>query len=239
MAQMIFYQNIIPLDREQHRDLRVRNRPGYAPQARETHYVPLGGAEFFQAARDYPIVFSGEGDTLGPVALLGLREGENLFLDDHDQWRGGVHLPAFVRRYPFILADNGEGSGFSIGVDEDSEVLSRAEGDPLFTDDGEYSEALNGYIRLMQEFYQDMQRTRALTQRLVDLDVLVERAVEIGAPDGRTFQLGGLKFVDEQRLAGLSDEQLVALQRDGYLGRVYAHLVSVGNLQRLAADVPA
>ncbi|MDZ7808834.1 MAG: SapC family protein [Arhodomonas sp.] len=141
--------------------------------------------------------------------------------ENDGRWRAGVYMPAFVRRYPFILMENPRArvSGLALMTPASSFPGAR---EALFDAEGQYTETLQGYIRLMQEFYQDMQRTRAFTQRLVELDLLVERAVSVTAPDGETRRIGGVKLVEEQRLADVPDSDIIALQRDGYLGRLYA-----------------
>jgi len=40
--------------------------------------------------------------------------------------------------------------------------------------------------------------------------------------------------VDEKRLTALDDKQLGELMRTGYLGWIYAHLISLGNVHRLS-----
>lgn len=74
--------------------------------AGETNSVILAGVEFSEAAKEYPIVFTQAGDKVVPVALLGLRNEENLFVDGKGGW-DGRYIPSFVRRYPFILAETG------------------------------------------------------------------------------------------------------------------------------------
>ena len=53
------------------------------------------------AAAYYPIVFSDESVPI--AAVVGLRNDSNLFVDSQGQWLADESLPAYVRRYPFIL----------------------------------------------------------------------------------------------------------------------------------------
>ena len=98
VAEVIFYERPVPLNRTAHKDLRLKPIPNMK-FALDAHSVPLTGVEFGLAARDLPIVFAGNdiGDA-GPVALLGLRQNENLFVDANGQWAPNVYIPAFVRR---------------------------------------------------------------------------------------------------------------------------------------------
>src|SRR5690554_1824054 len=117
MTTMLIYNKIIPLNREQHRDLCIRPGAEKAGFSRTTHFVPLAGPEFIQTARDMPIFFAKDAGG-GPIALLGLREKENLFLEQDGAWRGGVYAPAFIRRYPFVLASGDDQDQVTVCIDE-------------------------------------------------------------------------------------------------------------------------
>ena len=101
----LFYKSIVPLSTQFHPN------HGLVPQealnfTRGSHAIPLTVDEFAVAQRSFPIVF-GMGENPAPLALLSLVDGQNLFLDDAGRWQPGAYLPAFVRRYPFMLAKLG------------------------------------------------------------------------------------------------------------------------------------
>ena len=104
---MLFYQQIVPLNDQTH--ARVRMKPlDHFRFALRTNSVPILAGEFAECARCYPIVFAtGEGG-LVPMALLGLREAENLFVSAEGKWLV-PYVPAFVRRYPFVAARGSNG----------------------------------------------------------------------------------------------------------------------------------
>ena len=58
MAEVLFYERPVPLNRTQHKDLRLKSIPG-VKFAAAAHSVPLTVAEFPMAARDVPILFAG------------------------------------------------------------------------------------------------------------------------------------------------------------------------------------
>ena len=99
--------------------------------AGETNSVILAGVEFSEAAKEYPIVFTQAGDKVVPVAMLGLRNEENLFVDDKGGW-DGRYIPSFVRRYPFVLAETGETGQQAVCIDDAYEGFNDDEGEPLF-----------------------------------------------------------------------------------------------------------
>src|SRR3546814_19785183 len=98
----LFYQDLAPLSSVDHADFRVRMMDN-ADFLVGQHAVPLTTDEFTQACRFYPIVFSA-GDNPVPLALMGMNEGINTFVDDKGKLLNPVYVPAYIRRYPFLLA---------------------------------------------------------------------------------------------------------------------------------------
>ncbi|MGM0594252.1 MAG: SapC family protein [Pseudomonadota bacterium] len=232
MASLFFYKDIVALNREDHGDLRLGNADGKVEFAAETNLMPLAGTEFGQAARDYPIVFAGEEDELGPVAILGLRQGQNLFVESAGNWLPGHYVPAFVRRYPFILAETGEDGDFTVCIDRSWEGFGAEEGDLLF-EEGEESKRLKEIIDFLRMFHAEMLRTRTFTKKLKELELLVRKDIQLTDAQGNAFAIRDAQVVDEERLAKLEDEQVLALHKEGFLGWIYAHLISLGNTTRL------
>lgn len=234
MASLLFYQNPVPLNREAHKNLRVKPIASDFGFAANTNSVPLAAAEFYDAQKDYPIVFAGQGDDIAPVALLGLRQSENLFIEKGRQWDGD-YVPVFVRCYPFVLArGNAENSDYLVCIDEASPAIAKSGGEPLFNDDGRESDYLCRNIDLLSEFQGHMRRTREFTQRLKAAGLLKEITLQVVPEGTEPLALQGLQIVDEVKLMTLEDAKLLELFRLGELGWVYAHLASLRNVQRLS-----
>lgn len=231
MTTMLLYKEIKALNRDEHKGLKLKPADdcGFAAQ---THLVPLAGLEFFQAARHYPIVFIGQGDQLMPIALLGLTEGQNTYLDDAQQWQANTYVPAFVRRYPFVLAQDGA-DNFTVCFDAAYSGWNEEEGRELFTGEGENSAYLNEMIQFLQNFTREMERTRELVKTLNELELLTPRTLQLSHASGESFVLRDFQAVDEAKFAALSDEQVLGLHKQGFLGWIYAHLMSLGNANQL------
>ncbi|MCL5041123.1 MAG: SapC family protein [Gammaproteobacteria bacterium] len=231
MPTLLLYKDIKALNRDEHKGLKLKSS-GDCAFAADTHLVPLAGLEFFQAARSYPIVFIGEGESISPIALLGLLEGQNSYLQDDMQWRANTYVPAFIRRYPFVLAQ-GDNDSFTVCLDEAYTGWNQQEGRELFTAEGENSDYLNEMIQFMQNFTVEMQRTRAFVARLQELELLVPRTLKLTHTSGENFVLRDFMAVDEDKFLKLEDEQVLSLNKEGFLGWVYAHLMSLGNANAL------
>lgn len=241
MAEVLFYERPVPLNRTAHKDLRLKPIPNMK-FALDVHSVPLTGVEFALAARDMPIVFAGNDiASAGPVALLGLRQNENLFVDIQGQWLPGAYVPAFVRRYPFVLAEKPagqEGDDFAVFLDEGYEGFNTAEGDRLFNEDGSDTEMLTRAVGFLGEFQQHVARTRWFMDQLRKHDLLEPRNISMrkGSPDnqdGHVINLNGLFVVNEEKLRQLDEKTAQEFLREGVAGWIYAHLISMNNLDRL------
>lgn len=240
MAEVIFYEHPVPLNRADHKDLRLKS-VSHLKFAMNTHSVPLTGPEFGLAARDLLIVFAGnDAASAGPIVLLGLRENENLYVDEAGQWEKDLYVPAFVRRYPFVLAEKPagqEGGDFTVFLDDRFEGFNTAEGQRLFNEDGTDTELLTNAVGFLSEFQQNIERTRWFMQQLVKHDLLEPRNVQLhkGDPEsGRAITLNGLFMVNEDKLRALDEKTTHELMREGVLGWIYAHLLSLANIDRLA-----
>lgn len=229
MAEMMFYERVVALSDQTHGRLKVQPAASFA-YAAKTNSVPLLASEFFESAREYPIVFARGQDGPLPAALLGLRENENLFVDSSGKW-DARYVPAFVRRYPFVPA-NGPSGELLICIDEASPCFSTDKGEALFVD-GKPTPQLDHAVKFLREFHQAALTTELLGRRLDELGLLRQADSLAQLNDGTQFRLNGLHVVDEARLRALDKEVIQELFANGSLGVIYAHLISLGDLAGL------
>jgi hypothetical protein len=234
MTTMLLYRDIKALNRDDHKGLKLKPAR-HCEFAAASHLVPLAGLEFFQAARYYPIVFIGEGEQAMPIALLGLSDGHNSFLNADQQWKPNTYVPAFVRRYPFVLAQSDQ-DNFTVCFDAAYEGWNEDEGRELFSADGQNSEFLNEMIQFLQNFTAEMDRTRVFVSLLNEMGLLANRTLRLTHDSGETFVLSDFLAVDEEQFSKLTDEQVLTLHKAGVLGWVYAHLMSLGNANQIFDD---
>jgi len=235
VAEVLFYERPVPLNRNDHKDLRIKPIPNLK-FAKTVHSVPLTGVEFPAAARDLPILFGGQSIAdAGPMALLGLRQNENLFLDQDGQWAQGMYIPAFVRRYPFVLAEKPvgtEGDDFTVFLDEGYEGFSDQEGERLFKEDGTETDMLKNAVNFLGEFQQHVARTKQFMEDLRKHDLLEPRNIRMER-NGNVINLNGLYVVSEENLRKLDAETAHRFLLDGTMGWIYAHLLSLQNIDRV------
>ena len=235
---MIFYQRAIALNRERHQKLHIEPVADHFAFAAKTNAVLLASTEIAEAARDHPIVFAGEaGGPFALAALVGLRDDENLLVDETGRWETNTYIPAIARSYPFALAGDDTASVLTVCVDEAYAGLNEERGEALFDDEGHESAYLKRVLDFLRAFHADMQRTREFAARLNELGLLVSKTVTVNTPEGGATDrrvLNGVWVVDEEKLRAIDDARVVELFRNGYMGWIYAHLLSIRNVQRLA-----
>jgi hypothetical protein len=223
----IFYQDLQPLSSSVHAGFSTRGADK-APYFAQAHAIPLTVDEFVSAQRYSPIVFSA-GDNSVPLALMGLNEGVNVFLDDEGKAYNPFYVPAYVRRYPFILARlQPDAQELSLCFDPKSELVGEfADGLPLFDGD-KPSENLNNILKFCEDFEIAAQRTSAFMREVEELDILIDGEVAI-QPDGaeQPYVYRGFRMVDEAKFRELHGDQLRKLNQNGILQLLMAHMFSL------------
>lgn len=239
---LLFYQRPVALNREAHRAFRIRRSVARYEFAAATNSLPLAAAEFSRAALEYPIVFAGSvAEQALPAALVGLRDAQNLFVDADGNWLDDAYVPAFARRYPFVLADTGAAAGtpYTVCIDEAFDGIGPGtDGEALFDEQGEPARFLREALDFLRDYQQQLRATQAFVQELAARDLLVQRSLRMSTPAGEALRLDGFFVVDEQRLRQLDDVTTAAWLRNGTLGWIHAHLLSLGQTRALLRRLP-
>jgi hypothetical protein len=223
----IFYGGLQPLSSQLHGDFRL-SPSDTAPHLVTTHAVPVTIDEFVSAQRFCPIVFS-TGDNAVPLALMGLNEGVNVFVDADGRPLGEMYVPAYVRRYPFMLARVApDAQELSLCFDPTSGLVGQTEeGSPLF-EDGKPTEATNNVLKFCEEFEMSAQRTVAFVKELQAAELLMEGEVTIQPGDaGQPFVYRGFQMVNEEKVRDLRGDELRKMNQNGLLPLIMAHLFSL------------
>ncbi|MDX1775682.1 MAG: SapC family protein [Desulfobulbales bacterium] len=236
MAQEGIFKNPILLNKVTHKSVKIARVENFS-FARDLNSVLLTGQEFLEASKHYPIVFvSGQNEDIVPLAILGLRDKGNLFIDDEGKWKEGSYMPAFIRRYPFILSENEPGGqSFSVSVDAAYEGFDREEGMPVFDEDGNNSKELDRILEFLKQYQLENMLTREFIKKLVEYNLLKDFSADITMPAGEKIGFRGMKMVNEKALLELEDAKALDLFRRGFFGWIYGHLYSLSNFRALGA----
>src|SRR3954464_8712032 len=175
----IFYNAIEPINLDQHGKMKVRGITSM-PEMGRTHAVPLTVDEFTLVQRHYPIVFSIGGPPV-PIALMGLNEGVNVFLDENGRsYDQNVYVPAYLRRYPFLLAKlRPDTDELSLCFDPTANAIGEDGDGPALFDGDQPSETTKNILAFCEQFETAGQRTQAFMEELLKTGLLMDGEVAI------------------------------------------------------------
>jgi hypothetical protein len=231
----MFYNDLVPLNSNEHSKWKIKGLDN-ASFMQSQHAIPITTDEFINAARNYPIVFS-VGDNSVPLILMGLNEGVNTFMNDEGQFREPAYVPAYVRRYPFMLAKlRPEAEELSLCFDPTANAVGDfKEGDTLFDDD-QPSETTKNILNFCEQFEQAGQRTGQFVQELEKMGLLMDGEVSIQQTGvEKPFIYRGFKMIDEAKLRDLRGDELRKINQNGILPLIYAHLFSLQIMREVFA----
>ncbi len=205
--------------------------------ARRAHAIPIMAAEMPAAMRSYPIVFIGPQKM--PVVLTGVRREENLFIDAGGRWTVPHYVPAYVRRYPFVLAEDAAGGRLALCVDRESErVQPVGTSDVVAFFDGDMPTDTTRQALAFCEQYQAMHNaTRAIMQKIEAFGLLAERRNKITLDSGETINLTDFLVIDEAALNKLDDRSFLQLRAAGALPVIYCQMASMNSWNSLLHEV--
>ena len=230
----LFYKEPRPLRAETHGGKALKKPIAYGFAA-STYAVVLHAQEFRFAAATYPIVFADD-DSAMPLAVLGYRAGQNLFVDEAGNWAAGSYIPSYVRRYPFASGQGVTENEPILYLDEGSDLIvdrdSDPEAEPLF-EGGEPSQRTKDMLSLCAAFQQQTTITNAFIEAVKAQGLLELKEIRLDLPGGQSQQLAGLRIIEEERFNALPDEVYLDWRRNGWLPLVYWHWASMDNFLRL------
>jgi hypothetical protein len=228
MTQMLFYDKVVPVSPTQHGNLCIERVDfGFAAKVNS---VPLMAVEIPLAAREYTIVFAGTEEAVTPVVVLGFSDAQNLYLDENKAWKAD-YVPAFVRRYPFVFAQNEDATQFTLCVDEDWVGCNReGRGQRLFDDQGGQTEYLQNMLKFLSDYQNQFLRTQAFCKKLKDLNLLEPMQAQITLPGGEKRALGGFLGASRARVKTLGADKLAELVKSDELELAYLQMASLNNL---------
>lgn len=231
----LFYNDLMPLNSRDHANWHSRSTES-AGWLVNQHAVPLTAEEFVQASRHYPIVFS-TGDQPVPLALLGLNEGVNTFVDDSGKLTDPVYVPAYARRYPFMLAKlQPESEDLSLCFDPTCDLVGEFdEGNALF-ENGEPTDACKATLDFCRNFEEAGFRTGAFVEDLKKHDLLMDGEVSIQqAGNEQPFVYRGFQMINQEKLRDLRGDVLRTMNQSGMLALIFAHLFSLEHMSEVFA----
>ncbi|MDF2389225.1 SapC family protein [Nostoc ellipsosporum NOK] len=233
-AMPLFYSRPEALNPARHGSLGLTARADFS-FARSAHAIPVVASEMPAAMRSYPIVFIGAGKA--PVIITGVRQNENLFVDAEGRWTAPHYIPAYVRRYPFILAEDPKAPGrLTLCVDRASDrvvdqVLAPLREDKIapFFSGAEPTEATKQALAFCNQFQIDFRATREMVDKIDAHGLFAPRQSKVTLEGGEVLNLTDFQVIDEEAFNKLNDAAFLDLRKSGALGLLYCHLASTNS----------
>jgi hypothetical protein len=223
----VFYTNPVLLRSDLHAGMGLP-QPLSLTFAAKSNAIPLNLEEFAFAARHYPIAFAGAGE-LFPIAVVGMRTAENLFVQD-GAWAPDHYVPAYVRRYPFILLEDKDAATLSLMIDDVPGLLVPAGAQSrAFFEGSTSAQFTREALDFCRAYLAGSLATQGFTKALSDAGILIERQANVAFKDGSRFTLAGLQIIDEEKYRALPDAIITDWFRRGWLDMISLILSSGQN----------
>lgn len=226
----LFYNNPVPLDKNLHSELAIK-KDITLQFTKKVNAVPVNLIEMPQLLHYYPIAFSPDSSAT-PVAILGLRDQENLFVDENGKWQSDTYVPAYIRRYPFIFSEIPGTNQLTLCIDNSDHVVEENGEQKLF-DGGEPSQLSKNALEFCKSYHAAALQTLEFSKALEESGILVTKEAQVNIANSSKINFSGFRVVDEKKLAELPDETIIEWKNKGWLSFIYAHIFSNNQWQRL------
>lgn len=223
----LFYKDLVPLNARDHGAYRSRSTDK-AKWLAGQHAVPLTVEEFPLAQRHYPIIFSAGANPV-PLALMGMNEGVNVFVDDEGTVITDTYIPAYARRYPFMLAKlRPDADDLSLCFDPTSELIGEFDDGLAMFEGQEPTESTKASLNFCEQFEIAAQKTSNFIGELQKHGLIMDGEVNLQLEGmEQPFNYRGFGMVNEEKLRDLRGDILRGWNQNGMLPLIYAHLFSL------------
>jgi hypothetical protein len=221
-----------------HKDLKIITERS-AALGDNVWYAVTFPAEFRNLQRHYPIFFTKNPNDgqFEAVAMFGVEDGENLFLDEYG-WNAS-YIPLNIMRQPFLIGFQEKERGGDtvrepvITVDMDNPRVSLEQGEPVFLEHGGNSDYLEQINSILKVLYQGIAGSKPFFETLTELDLIESFVLDVQLDDGSEHRLAGFYTINEDVLRELDGEKLQMLNRKGHLEAIYMAIASMSNISNL------
>lgn len=232
---------VVMLNIEDHKDLKVITERS-AVYGDDTWYALTFPLEFRTLQTYYPIFFQKHTETgrFFALALLGFREGENLFLDG-DRW-SVPYVPLSIKREPFlighqkVMVEGEERLERVVHIDMENPRVNTDRGERLFMEFGGNSPYLDTVADILDAIHLGLSQADGFMAALEKYELLEGFTLEVQLDNGDKHQLVGLHTINEDKLKDLDSQALVELHEQGYLQSIYMVLASQSNVRKMIQE---
>jgi hypothetical protein len=237
-GNVLFYSTPEPLNNDAHGKIGLRRIDRPFAFAAGAQAVPLTVTEFGVAGLSFPVIFAGE--RRQPLGVMGVGGDTNMFIQPNGLFELGVYVPAYIRRYPFVLANDEARGQMVVCIDRKASMLGDLPDLPFFDPSGQPTEYTKNCIQFCNDYEVEIRRTEQFLALLTELDLFETRKTTFTPtnPDGSSAppqDIAEYYAVSEAKLRALPDDKVRHLLDTGAMSQIYAHLQSLLGWDRLIA----
>ena len=233
-GQMFLYGRPELLNPEQHGALGVSPMDKPFEFAANVRALPLTVSEIPAASRDYPVVF-GSVEQPQPMAVVGIVEDGNLFVDQDGNWEEFRYVPGYVRRYPFGAAHEQSGERYAVVIDADYPGL-KDDGERRLFEGKDATQFTKDAVEFTRRYEDDRRMTQQFYEESKKFDLLAPQTAQY-TPQGGGDPVSFAQYIgfDENKLKELSDSDFADLRKVGLLPIIYGQLTSMVHWRTLVS----
>lgn len=229
----MMFQNPIALDDQRTKTTKVRQITGFS-HAADMHCCAVTVDEYERAARSLPIVFIKDNNGVWTsMCMLGMKQDVNLCVDADGNWAPNTYVPAWIRSYPFTFIRQDDNT-LVPALEQAAFSLDPNEGTPLYNEAGEPTEFMNAALGFLKEYHEAQVRTRRFLMHMEKHELFEQIYADLKVGE-ESFRLAGIYRLDEAKIAKLPADVLAELMTTGIYRLIATHLMSLSNLDTLAA----
>jgi hypothetical protein len=236
LAYPLFYKDPVLLQAQVHADVGILPSTSFA-FADQALSLPVCASEFAAAQRYYPIAFSASTEIPMPMVVTGIEDKQNLFVEKDGTWRQNTYVPAYVRRYPFIVMESPDKSQQMLMIDQASDRYlaksGKSKATRLFDDEGQPTAAGREALGFCAAYLADYNTTADFANALKQANILTPSQANITFPDGRQHIVNDFLQVDDKAFRALPAKTVTDWHKRGWLDLIVLHLSSQLNWQGL------
>lgn len=194
--------------------------------------IPINISELGKLIAQYVITFVRDGERFQAVALVGLENQRNLYVNDEGEWLS-PYIPESIRHFPFRLSPTEEQNKIlTIATDHLEQETST---EPLFKMTGELAEKVGQVLAELNRSDGYTMQTDVACDLLASYGLIVPWPLKIQQADNLgTREINGLHCIDEQKMLDMASNDFAELRSNAALALAYAQMFSMSQLEQLS-----
>ena len=221
------------LSKTDHLDIAISENRSFS-FAQNQILAPVCSFELQKAVNYLPAVFGKTKNGVELFSLRGLEAGKNLCINPSGQWAYRF-LPASLEVYPFRVGHLENGDRVALLLEDNSILVDRENGRPLFEKDGSETKLLQDYKNLLARINKSNAIMKSACEIIAEFDLLEPFSIKAQSASGKQMEFDGMHRINQKALSNLDSKKFLALRDHNSLELIYGHFFSLICIERLVA----